>query len=275
MTGRNIKLSVHMPAYNHAGYVAQAIESAANQAVDFDYEIVVADDCSTDDTLSELEACKRRYPDLMQLIAHPKNLGIYDNDQSIIRRCRGEYIAWLEADDYWLDPNKLQRQVELLDDNPDFSACFHRAICVGDGSPPNWRGGPDDAKPYYTLDDLLARGHFIPSCTAVFRGDIIRTPLEWTRGTPFLERTYAVRFALAGKIGFIDREWAAFRYHDKGVYARSSVEENLRSEIESQVLIGKHFGLAGSAAYHKGLAKMYRALAGHHESLAEPGKSGA
>src|SRR5687767_7690 len=119
-----VKVSVHMPAFNHGPYIAQALESVLAQQVPFDYEIVVGEDCSTDDTRAIAVDYARRFPDRIQLLLHERNLGIFENDQRILAACRGEYIAWLESDDYWTSPVKLHKQVALLDAHTEFSAVF-------------------------------------------------------------------------------------------------------------------------------------------------------
>jgi glycosyltransferase involved in cell wall biosynthesis len=256
-----VRVSVHMPAYNHGPYIAQAIESALQQVTDFAFEIVIGEDCSTDDTRAVALDYARRHPGQVRVLEHTRNLGIWDNDQSIIRECRGEYIAWLESDDFWTSSDKLQKQVDFLDAHRDYSACFHWAACLSDAArPATWRPGPPEIKPFYTVDDLLEHGHFAPSCTAVFRSELVRQPLEWTRDTPFLERTYFARFALAGKIGFLDEEMATFRYHGSGIYAKASAIESLQSAIQTQHMLGEHFGLSDRVAYRSGLARLQREL---------------
>jgi glycosyltransferase involved in cell wall biosynthesis len=261
---RDVKVSVHMPAYNHAAYIAQAIESVLMQQVDFPYEIVIGEDCSPDGTRDVASDYARRHPGIIRVLLHERNLGIYDNDQAIIRACRGEYIAWLEADDYWTSPHKLQMQVDLLDARADYSACFHRAGRIGTDEPATWRQGPREIKPFYTIDDLLEEGHFIPSCTAVFRANLVREPAEWTRLTPFLERTYSARFAHHGKIGFIDEEMAVFRYHSGGIYAQASRVGNVESAIQTHELIGHHLGVSSRKSYWRGWARLHRELASEH-----------
>lgn len=260
----DIRVSVHMPAFNHGPYIAHAIDSVLCQQVDFDYEIVIGDDGSTDDTRAVALDYASRFPGKIRLLLHERNVGIFENDRRILQVCRGEYIAWLEADDYWTSRSKLQRQVDLLDEHLEYSASFHRAGCVGDGVPTTWRDGPRIAKASYTIDDLLAHGHFIPSCTLVFRAAAVRAFAEWTRHTLFLERTYAARLALAGPIGFIDEELAVFRYHADGIYARSTPLGNIQSAITTHQLIGTHLHLSDRSAYRHGLARMYSSLSAEY-----------
>jgi hypothetical protein len=126
-------------------------------------------------------------------------------------------------------------QVDLLDQHP--TACFHwaRPLDVSE-RPATWQHGPLEPRPFYTLDDLLENGHFVPSRTAVFRSHLVREPLEWTRNTPFLETTYFVKFALNGKIGFLDEEMAVFRYHRDGIYGRSTNVQNVQAAIAAHRL---------------------------------------
>jgi hypothetical protein len=251
------KLSVHMPAYNHEPYIAEAIESVLSQKTDFRFELVIGEDCSTDGTRAVARDYAQRYPEDIILLEHSHNLGIWENDQSIIRACRGKYIAWLEGDDYWCSENKLQRQVDLLDSHLEMSACFHRAGAVSDTPlPVTWRDGPAGSKAIYTLDDLLEQGHFIPSCTAVFRSALAHPPMLWTRKTPFLEVTYFAYFAQHGVIGFLDEKLAMFRYHDRGVYGRATRTEHLRRAIEAHRLVGRHLDLEARPSYARGLARM-------------------
>lgn len=256
---RRPKVSVHMPAYNHEPYIAEAIESALAQKTNFPFEIVIGEDCSTDGTRAVAREYARRYPNQVVLLENAKNLGIWENDQKVLRACRGEYIAWLESDDYWCSDTKLQRQVDLLDSQPDLSACFHRAKAVPDtGLPETWRGGPADSKPLYTLDDLLEQGHFVPSCTAVFRTALARPPLTWTRQTLFLEVTYFARFATHGPIGFIDEALAVFRHHGNGIYSTATRIEHWVRAIEAHILVGRHLGVEHRESYARGLARMRR-----------------
>ena len=256
-----VRVSIHMPAYNHEKYISEAIESALMQETNFGFEIVIGEDHSTDGTLEIARRYARAHPDEIRLIENIENLGIWKNDQVIIDACQGEYIAWLESDDFWTSPHKLQKQVDFLDANRDHSACFHRAFCLTYSEPPiTWKGDPPTLKQSYELDDLLEHGHFIPSCTGVFRTKLVRSPLEWTQGTPFLETAYAVRFALGGALGYLDEEMATFRFHSQGIYGSATKIRNIQNAIDAHLLVGRGFKLTTRPAYRKGLARMYAQL---------------
>lgn len=128
----NITLSVVFITYNHEPYLQQALESVLMQETDFAFEIVVGEDCSTDRTREILLAYKEKYPDKFRLLFREKNFGRpTQNVYETAMACRGDYLAFLEGDDYWTDPHKLQRQVDFLRGNPDYMGVTHTCRVVG------------------------------------------------------------------------------------------------------------------------------------------------
>lgn len=123
-----IKVSVSIITYNHEEYIAQAIDSVLAQEHDYPIEIIIGDDHSSDRTPVILKEYQKKYPDLIQLILHPRD---YDdipgriNNTTNLLNCRGEYIAMLDGDDYWKSTDKLKRQIEFLDVHPEFSLAVH------------------------------------------------------------------------------------------------------------------------------------------------------
>src|SRR6202022_1084614 len=121
-----MKLSVTMITYNHERFIAQAIESALAQRVEFDYEIVIGEDLSTDNTRAIVLDFARRYPDRILPILRDRNIGAMRNFAQTIAACRGQYLAFLEGDDYWTSPDKLQKQVDFLDAHYECAISCHR-----------------------------------------------------------------------------------------------------------------------------------------------------
>ena len=120
-------LSVFMITYNHEKHIAEAIESALMQKTSFKYEIVIGEDCSTDQTREIVLEYATRYADKVKPIYQERNVGANKNAASVREACKGKYIALLEGDDYWIDPLKLQKQVDFLEAHPDFSICSHKS----------------------------------------------------------------------------------------------------------------------------------------------------
>lgn len=115
-----IMVSISMTAYNQEKYIARALESILMQEVNFKYEVIIGEDCSTDATRRIIEKYRRRFPDIIKPIYHSKNVGLRANNDMVRRRLRGKYRAILEGDDYWLVKDKMQKQVDFLEKNQDF-----------------------------------------------------------------------------------------------------------------------------------------------------------
>lgn len=120
---RGIKVSVICTSYNYAQYLPQALESFLAQKTDFPFEIIVVDDCSTDGSREILTSYAEQYPELFRLFFNETNQGLTRTWIAICQEARGQYIARCDADDYWLDSEKLQKQVDLLDSLPDSKWC--------------------------------------------------------------------------------------------------------------------------------------------------------
>lgn len=124
-TEEKIKVSVMLLTYNHEEYIRQALDSILCQKVSFSYEILVGDDCSPDGTQSVIREYMKKYPDIIKGFLRKKNVGGKKNIYSLMMHCKGEYIAFLEGDDYWNDSYKLAKQVEFLDKHSEYIACCH------------------------------------------------------------------------------------------------------------------------------------------------------
>jgi len=131
LTGRTPKVSVCVVTYNQEKFIAQCLQSLVDQQTDFDFEIVVGDDCSTDSTPSIVAEFAQRYPDIVRPMLHEKNLGADKNYFFVHEMAAGEYIAHVDGDDYAL-PGKLQAQADYLDKHPDCNIVWHRMYVMND-----------------------------------------------------------------------------------------------------------------------------------------------
>ncbi|MGM9809404.1 MAG: glycosyltransferase family 2 protein [Paludibacteraceae bacterium] len=114
-------ISVVIPNYNRANTVGETIESIVAQegrGTEFDVEIVIGDDCSTDNAREVLEHYRQKYPDLIRLFLREENLGLGANWAQCVKDCRGKYICNCDNDDYWHNPNKLQLQLDYMESHP-------------------------------------------------------------------------------------------------------------------------------------------------------------
>lgn len=152
-------VSVGMLVYNHVKYIATALNSVFEQEVNFPYEIVICDDYSTDGTREILLDFYNRYPDVIKLIFQDENVGMRLNADTLRENCVGKYRATLEGDDFWVKSDKLQKQFDFLEANPDYIAIGGDFCCIDDRCRPckfPW----GDIKYTYCMDDEYTIEHF-------------------------------------------------------------------------------------------------------------------
>lgn len=168
-----IKVSVTFIAYKHGAYIRKNLDSVLSQKVNFRYEIIIADDCSNDGTKEILEEYQHRYPDILVPIIHEKNLGASKNGMSIWPYIRGEYVALGESDDFWTDEYRLQKQVDLLDNHPEYVAIGSNYYDVdADGKKPVPHMLKWEVNRVYSLKDYLRRGYLVHINTLMIRNVI-------------------------------------------------------------------------------------------------------
>ena len=119
-------VSICCITYNHGSFIAQTIEGFLMQKTEFPFEIIIGEDCSTDDTLFIIQQYLEKNPGKIRVISSEKNVGPVENEFRTLLAASGTYIALCEGDDYWTDPYKLQKQVELMNQHPELSLTCHR-----------------------------------------------------------------------------------------------------------------------------------------------------
>jgi len=123
-------VTVYCMAYNQSQYIRQTIEGFINQKTTFPYEIIIHDDASTDGTGEIIKEYAKRYSDIIIPIIQVENQyskGVKILDEIVFPRIKGKYIAICEGDDYWCDPEKLQKQVDWMEEHIDYSLCAHNS----------------------------------------------------------------------------------------------------------------------------------------------------
>ena len=124
----NLMVSVDMITYGHEQYIKKAIESVLIQETNFEFELIIADDCSPDNTKQIVEQIAKNHPKgyRIKYFRQEKNIGMQSNGSFALSQCSGKYVAICEGDDYWTDPLKLQKQVDFLENNSEYVFCVHR-----------------------------------------------------------------------------------------------------------------------------------------------------
>ena len=234
------KVSVLMLTCNHERFIAQAIQSALMQRTSFDFEIVIGEDCSTDQTREIVRDFQHRHPEKIRLLLPDQNLGMQRNYFQTLQACAGQYISVLDGDDFWISPDKLQKQVDYLEAHRDCVICFHNVWIVReDGMGASQRQCPDNQKEISTLEDLLVV-NLIPTCATMFRNDQSHQVLEKHVAPRFLDWSRHLLAARRGNIGYINETMAVYRKHSTGAFSSLEPREVELCRLEMyESLVGR------------------------------------
>lgn len=209
------KVSIVSISYNQEKYIAEALESFVAQQTDFDFEVIIADDCSIDRTAAIIREYAKTYPEIIKPIFGENNIGVQLNLIKALKAAQGQYIALCEGDDYWTDSTKLQKQAVFLDENPEYGLCFHPVKVLFENSEMKDFIYPVVTKESkFTLEGLL-KENFIQTNSVMYRkqkydnlpANIL--PMDW-----YLHLFHAK----SGKIGFINTVMSVYRRHSGGIW---------------------------------------------------------
>ncbi len=233
-------VSVITLAYNQEAYLPECLDGIRIQSGDFDLQHLIVDDASTDATPDLLTAYRETAPYPVALIRHSENRGANQGMIEAYAQAKGEFVALCEGDDFWLAPDKLQIQLDLMRRRPDLGLCYHDAVLVHQEKRQWPIVRPAIGAPFQTLAELLHdnRAH---TCTVMYR----RIPgldfPEWyTRFTVGDWPNHAFH-AARGPIGYIQRPMAAYRLHAAGSWSAKKEAERAQELAGMLGQLDAHF----------------------------------
>lgn len=218
------KVSVCMITYNHENYIREAIEGVLMQQCDFEVELILANDCSTDKTDEVIQDILTNHPraSWIKYKNHTENKGMMPNFIWALEQCKGTYIALCEGDDYWTDPLKLQKQVDFLEGNQEYVLHFHNAEVIK-----NVKNKKNERRRFYnvynkteyTANDVLA-SWIIPTASIVFRNVITKYP-KFFKEAVFGDLALQVYLCEYGKMYALDEVMSIYRINDDSITIKS------------------------------------------------------
>ena len=255
-------VSVMMVTYNQEAYVRAALDSILMQQVDFEYEIVIGEDYSTDRTRDIVTEYQQRYGAKFRPLFHATNMGVSRNWEFTMQQCRGTYVALLEGDDYWTNPHKLQKQVDFLESHPDFSMCFHNAKVVYEGgeSPPASHLMTQAQQAEFTLDDITKDWH-IATGSVLYRRALMPDLPTWVHDSVVVDLPLLSILASRGRVGFLNEEMSVYRVNSGGVSQTARKEVYLLRLVRMYSQLDQHLALAQHRNMMLKTADAYQALA--------------
>lgn len=259
------KVSVTILTYNQAQFIGRTIESALNQQTNFEYEILVGDDYSTDGAREIIADYEHQYPGKVKAVLHPHNLGQNGlfNTIETLKLAKGQYIAPLDGDDYWTDPLKLQKQVDFLDAHPDFSTCFHNALITYEDGTPSHVINPPDQKRVITVEDLVGEDEiwFMATSAVMFRNGLMYYP-DWFLKSSSGDIPRYIILAKHGLIGYLPDLMSVYRKNRGGASFRDNYKDTdfLQNRIAMYEGINQELNHRYNALLTKNIARYYRMM---------------
>jgi len=260
MREENVMVSICCTTYNHEKFIAQTVESFLMQQTNFEFEIVISDDCSTDGTLKVLKTFEQKNPGKIKVLSAKKNMGAHPNMIKTADACKGKYIALCDGDDFWTDAGKLQKQVDFLEQNPDYVICCHYTRVI-DSNNNTLHVSSNPVPLVHTYYDLLVGKQVETKTATVVYHNIAAVNQIFQK--PWYVKCYAgdkllklfATFNTGRKIYVLPEVMSCYRNHTGGVWSMIKTDARMEMMISDFNLIIKNF--AYQAVHKKRLLLLY------------------
>lgn len=255
-------VSISLVAFNAEAYIRDAIEGCLMQEVDFPYEIIIHDDASTDNTAKIIKEYADKYPELIIPILQSKNQfsqGIEIIARNIVPKASGKYIAFVEGDDYWIDPLKLQQQIDFMESHPDTSMCFTatKHIFLNSSRKPHLKRYRKIDCICPPKDIILTGGRLLDMVSAVARRSVFEDIPDWYFHKQIWDVSIPLLSLLHGNIQYLDRVTSVYRYSVPGSWTQNNIKyyERRKRNIMSTILFNDGFNKETNYKYNKYILK--------------------
>ncbi len=251
-------VSIFMLTYNQEQYIAQTIESILSQETNFPFQLVIGEDFSSDSTRAICEKYAANYGDKIKLLPSlQKNIGLIANYIRTIKQCDGKYVAICDGDDYWIDQSKLQKQVDFLENNSEYSIVHTGLKLLFPNGEFTVFSNPNNSS-YTDFKDLI-HFNFIFSVTALFKNIQFNDPIpEWINKYPYGDwPTYLWTIKNDGKIHYLEDITAVYR---KNIGVSSKLKDwymkdiSIRKDILNDPHFEKYHDIVEECIYKKELS---------------------
>lgn len=211
-------VSVHMLAYKHGKYIAKAIGGVLAQKCDFPFELIIAEDCSPDDTLEIALQHQKQHPEKIRVLTSRQNVGGKQNERRCQLATRGVYVAICEGDDFWNDELKLAKQVSALRSNPRASMTCHAAFTVDELTGINRRviRSALRTRKLSLMEIVAGDGGLIPTASIMAKKEVLLSRPPWAESAPIGDYPLAIKAALMGDVLYFNEPMCSYRINVPG-----------------------------------------------------------
>jgi glycosyltransferase involved in cell wall biosynthesis len=236
-------VSICCITYNHELYIREAIDSFLMQETNFDFEIVISDDCSTDRTAQIISEYVKKAPNRFNFQTSKHNIGSENNFKKTLSLCKGKYIAICDGDDYWTDRNKLQKQVDFLEQNKEFVLNCHRTLFYyqkNDSFEEKDEHLFNKTNNLIITIDNLFNPFIIPTNSIVFKKDVIEFKKLSTKKNVKDIFLFSMLLDKGNGICFQDN-MSVYRVHESGIWSMQSEEKKLTENAYTALSLHQYF----------------------------------
>lgn len=244
---KEIKVQVICCVFNQVEFIKDALNGFVKQKTNFPFEVLVGDDCSTDGTSDIIAEYAMKYPNIIKHIKRNKNLGAQANSFDLLTRVNADYLALCEGDDYWIDENKLQNQVDFLEKNKHLNGVFCKTQILKEPEVMHWNSDfyfPKDEKgnqywPSNLKKSIVQMKDVLPGIIAtssiLYRYNKKFKYPEWFKTVIAGDRPMHCFMIKDGSFGYLDKVMSVYRVSSKGVWFKKNDDKNLVKEVNDWV----------------------------------------
>ena len=254
-----VLVSIICLAYNHSLFIKKALDSFVNQETSFNYEIVIHDDCSTDGTKEIIEEYEHKYPHLINALYEETNQyskGVPITDTYLLPNARGKYIAICEGDDYWCDPNKLEKQITYMEKHKECSMCISNAIVVDAEDNKTGVIHTIEKDGLVPIEEVIENGGGFISTNSIvcYKKDYVNKPAFFRIiGIDYILQMY---LASKGTVFCFADEMVAYRIGVSGSWTKRNSSDEKRIIVHSRVISAlEEFDKYCDCTYHESVMK--------------------
>ena len=258
-------VTIASTTYNMEAYIGEAIESWLAQKTSFQFDIVISDDGSTDGTCDVVRRYIEKYPNI-RLIS-TGHIGKMPNFIRSLKESKGKYIALCDGDDYWIDPEKLQKQVDFMESHPDFSECFTNSYVLNTETGKKkiaktqiWEEADTEGLLQHRDNDnvQMSPGH---TSTFLYRNQYLQEYPEWMYGDVMTDFPLYMLMSKYGKAKFINEITSVYRHRPNGVSSLNfTFEKNARKRINVYRNVNRDFNYKYKKIINPIIADYYYSL---------------
>jgi glycosyltransferase involved in cell wall biosynthesis len=283
MTKANFILDIAILTHNHKDFIKQCLESILCQQTEFKLRILILDDCSNDGSSEIIKNIADKHPEDIEYYRNENNLGPHKSAIILSEKVLAKYLCFLDGDDYWYNENKIQTQLDFLENNPDYAGCFHDAQIIQANKSEDvhfLKRTQDQWKAYsqfnkYSTDFMpwaLIERNIIPTASLIFRNNDISGFLKNFKASEFsLSWALHLEIIKGSKFKYFNETWSVYNDHPQGISKKYDIVDFKLNNIKilENMLTDKAWDYHKTEIY-KSICNEYRLILKSKKELSKP-----